>query len=96
MTHYSLPSLPLQFQLVKFCIWAEFLDTKLSEKSNFETPEGVQIKTRVPSKICNKNALTAAFSLACLEIRSRNKEAINSTRNRIYSLRAFYFLLYRR
>ena len=32
---------PLQCQLVKFCICAEFLDTKLSEKSNFETPEGV-------------------------------------------------------
>ena len=30
---------PLQCQLVKFCICAEFLDTKLSEKSNFETPK---------------------------------------------------------
>ena len=28
-----------------------------------------------------------AFSLACLEIRSRNEEAINSTRNRIYLLK---------
>ena len=27
---------PLQYQLAKFCIYAEFLDTKLSEKSNFE------------------------------------------------------------
>ena len=36
------------------------------------------------------------FSLTCLEIRSRNEEAINSTRNRIYSLKVFYFLLYRR
>ena len=44
----------------------------------------------------NKNALTAVVSLACLEIRSRNKEAFNSTRNRIYSLKVFYFLLYRR
>ena len=26
-------------------------------------------------------ALTAAFSLACLKIRSRNEEEINSTRN---------------
>ena len=34
--------------------------------------------------------------LACLEIRSRKKEAINSTRNSIYSLKVFYFLLYRR
>ena len=44
----------------------------------------------------NKNALTAAFSLTSLEIRSRNEEAINSTRNRIYSLKVFYFLLYLR
>ena len=36
-------------------------------------------------------ALTAAFSLACLEIRSRSEEAINSTRNRIYSLKVFYW-----
>ena len=43
-----------------------------------------------------KNALTAACRLAYLEIRSRNEEAINSTRNRIYSLKVFYFLLYRR
>ena len=34
-------------------------------------------------------------SLACLEIRSRNEEAIYSTRNMIYSLKVFYFLLYR-
>ena len=31
----------------------------------------------------------------CLEIRSRNEEAINSTWNRIYLLKVFYFLLYR-
>ena len=37
----------------------------------------------------NKNALTNAFSLACLEIRLRNEEAINSTRNRIYSLKVY-------
>ena len=38
----------------------------------------------------NKNALTAVFkSLAFLEIRSRNKDVINSTWNRIYSLRFF-------
>ena len=48
-------------------------------------------------KLChNKNAPTAALSLACLEIRSRNEEAINSTRNRIYSLKVSYSLLYRR
>ena len=44
----------------------------------------------------NKNALTAGVSLASLEIRSINEEAINSIRNRIYSLKIFYFLLYRR
>ena len=44
----------------------------------------------------SKNALTAAVSLACLAIRSRNKEAINSTRNRVYSLKGFHLLLYRR
>ena len=40
-----------------------------------------------------KNALTVALSLVCLDIRSRNKEAINSTRNRIYSLKVFHSLL---
>ena len=44
----------------------------------------------------NKNVLAAAFSLACLEIGSRNEEAINSTWNRIYSLKVLNFLLYRR
>ena len=44
----------------------------------------------------NKDALTAAFSLAYLEIRSRNEQAINSTRNRIYSLKVLISLLYRR
>ena len=39
--------------------------------------------------LMNYNAPTAAVSLACLEIRSRNEEAINSTRNRIYSLKVF-------
>ena len=33
---------PLQGQLVKFFICVEFLDTKLSEKSNFQTTDGVQ------------------------------------------------------
>ena len=43
-----------------------------------------------------KNPITAASRLACLEIRSRIEKAINSTRNRIYSLKVLYFLLYRR
>ena len=46
--------------------------------------------------LMNFNAPTAAVSLACLEIRWENEEAINSTRNRIYSLKVFHFLLYRR
>ena len=46
----------------------------------------------------NKNTVTAAFRLARLEIRSRNEETTNSTRNMIYSLKVwfFYFLLYQR
>ena len=31
----------------------------------------------------------SGVSVACLKIRSRNEEAINSTRNRIYSLKFF-------
>ena len=42
----------------------------------------------------NTNALKAAFSLALLRIRLRNEQAINSTRNRVYSLKVFCFLLY--
>ena len=55
-THDTLQSTaftPLQCQLVQFCICAKFLDTKLSEKSNFETLEGVPAKARIPSKLCN-------------------------------------------
>ena len=33
------------------------------------------------------------LSLTCLKIRSRNEEAINSTRNRIYFLKVFHSLL---
>ena len=39
----------------------------------------------------NKNTITAAFRLARLEIRSRNEETINSTRNMIYSLKVWFF-----
>ena len=53
-------------------------------------------KNKSSNWFTNKNALIEAFSLAYLEIRSRNEWAINSTRNRIYSLKVFYFLLYRR
>ena len=43
-----------------------------------------------------KYALTVALSLVCLDIRSRNEEAINCTRNRIYSLKVFtpYFWIF--
>ena len=44
----------------------------------------------------NKHVLTAAFSLPCLEIRSRTEQVIISTQNSIYSLKVFYFLLYQR
>ena len=44
---------PLQFQLVKVWICDEFLDTRLSKNSNFEIPEYVSTKPRVPRKICN-------------------------------------------
>ena len=43
----------------------------------------------LPHNNRNKNALTATFSLACLEVRSINERAINSTRNRIYLLKVF-------
>ena len=43
----------------------------------------------------NRNALTAALSLTCLEIRLRNEEAINSTQNRIYSLKVFLLAIFR-
>ena len=45
--------------------------------------------------ISNKNDLTAAFSVACLEIRSRNEEPIN-TKQHSLAEGFFYFLLYRR
>ena len=46
-------------------------------------------------KYYNKDALTAGLSLTCLEIRSRNEEAINSTQNRIYSLKVFVLAIFR-
>ena len=58
-----------------------------------------QIKSIDVDKVgSNKKALTVAFHLACLEIRSRNEVVINSTRNMINSLMkaVFYFLLYQR
>ena len=40
-----------------------------------------------------RTLLQRCLSLACLEIRSINEQAINSTRNRIYSLNVFHSLL---
>ena len=84
-----------------------FLKT-LSEKSKKSFCEDrkvmwlVQVRQKHSTKLAtdllsyNKNALTASFRLACLEIRSRNEEAINSTRSRIYSIKVVYFQLYPR
>ena len=49
-------------------------------------------KCLVTFQIENKNALTPGVCLACMEIRLRNEEAINSTQNRIYSLKVFQLL----
>ena len=46
-----------------------------------------QIQIPQDSRTIDKNTLTAALSVACLEIRLRNEEVINSTRNRIYLLK---------
>ena len=52
-----------------------------------------QIKSIDVDKVgTNEKALTAAFHLARLEIRSRNAEVINSTRNMINSLITSYFI----
>ena len=48
-------------------------------------------------KSYQQEAAYSEFSLACLKIRSKNEEAINSTRNETDLLaECFYFLLYRR
>ena len=39
----------------------------------------------------NKNVLTVAFCLSCLEISLRNEDVINCTQNMIYLLTVFYF-----
>ena len=53
--------------------------------------------SNIVSQTMNKQERAfSGVSLACLKIRSKNEEAINSTRNRIYSLKYFCFLLYRR
>ena len=56
---------PLQCQLVKFCVCAEFLDTKLSGKPNFEIPIGVPTEARVTSNICNHTFYALIFLISC-------------------------------
>ena len=53
-------------------------------------------KERTLTVIETRTRLQRHSDSLCLEIRWRNEEAINFTRNRIYSLNVFYFLLYRR
>ena len=81
------------------------------KQKNETPPRGLYLEletlTSCHGLIKDKNALIVVLSLVCLKIRSRNEEAINSTRNRIYlqprpqgrgwiySLKVFYFLLYR-
>ena len=52
-----------------------------------KTKEYIKRKSPLLIFIENKNR----HSYACLEIRSRSEEAINSTQNRIYSLEVFFF-----
>ena len=54
-----------------------------------KTKEYIKSKSPLLIFIENKNR----HSYACLEIRSRSEEAINSTQNRIYSLEVFFFFL---
>ena len=72
------------------CVVRGLLDPVFSFKDEYKSEQDSEIK--------EERAYTP-FSLACLEIteiRLRNEEVINSTRNMIYSLKVFYFLLYRR
>ena len=72
------------------------LENDMKHEITIDKVSGTYSWHNISDQYKNNNALTAAFSLAFLEIRSRNEEAIISTRKRIYSLKVFYFLLYRR
>ena len=52
--------------------------------------------TLVYSCISKQERSKSGYQSRLLGIRSRNEEAVNSTRNTMYSLKVFYFLLYRR
>ena len=86
---------PLLFKSVKFFGNAINANQNAHLKVTCSLPSFRSL-ANTSSLFLHKNALSAASSLACLEMRSRNEEAINSSRNRIYSLKIFYFLFYRR
>ena len=87
---FSVSSLPLRGQLLNsvfLCLLFCCICTR----------NCLPIVTYIVSQMMNKQERAfSGVSVACLKIRSRNEEAINSTRNRIYSLKYFSFLLYRR
>ena len=87
---------PLLFKSVKFFFSPinENQNAHLKVACSYSLPS-FRSFANTSSLFLNKNALSAADCLACLEISSRNEEAIYSSRNRIYSLKVFYFLLYR-
>ena len=70
-----------------------FHERSISIRTITLNPSSLSFKLQI---ITNKNVLTAAVHLACLDITWRNEEAINSTRNRIHLLKVFYFPLHRR
>ena len=88
---FSVSSLPLRGQ---FLNWTSlcFLFCCICMRNRLRFTDS-NIVTQTVNK---QERAFSGVTLACLKIRWRNEEAINSTRNRIYSLKYFYFLLYRR
>ena len=70
-----------------FCCWVYFFPFFLCTFCVAKKIKYIN-KTRTP--------LQWPSGLACLDIRSKKEEAVNFTRNMIYLLKVFYFLLYRR
>ena len=91
---------PKEFYLYN-CVHITFPYPGLQEQVN--DPKGIMAQSFLVTHFkhsstvvyLKKKALTGAVSLACLEIRSRNEETVNSARNAIYSPKVFYFLPYR-
>jgi len=50
---------------------------------------GSSLTVHNPQIVTEKERSYSGVTLACLKIRSRNEEAINSQRNRIFSLKVF-------